>query len=104
MLQAHRPEIGSGNDSEHTVFFEEIRQQQRLTFLREVSRKLFVISIHAFDNSIFATMQVMDNLLFNSSMPISHNTVAVLIRLFIYFYFSTLLLAVLKDQFQQQEP
>ncbi|XP_034233853.1 uncharacterized protein LOC117640932 [Thrips palmi] len=55
--EAHRSEIGIGPDSEHTVFFHEIRQQQRLTFLREVSRKLFVICIHACDNSIFATMQ-----------------------------------------------
>ncbi|KAK3919482.1 E3 ubiquitin-protein ligase SINA-like 2, partial [Frankliniella fusca] len=53
----HRQAIGTGTDSKHTVSVHQIHQQQHLTFLREVSRKLFVVSIHAYGDDIYASIQ-----------------------------------------------
>lgn len=55
--EVHRGAIGTGIESKHTVSIEDIQQQQRLTFLREASRKLFVICIHSFGDSIYASIQ-----------------------------------------------
>ncbi|XP_026283775.2 uncharacterized protein LOC113210142 isoform X1 [Frankliniella occidentalis] len=55
--ETHRSAIGAGTDSRHTVSVHQIHQQQRLTFLREVSRKLFVVCIHAYGNDIYASIQ-----------------------------------------------
>lgn len=58
LFQTHRHDIGTGNESMHTVSIHQIHQKQHLTFLREVSRKLFVISIHCDESNIYATIQV----------------------------------------------
>ncbi|XP_021915432.1 uncharacterized protein LOC110827771 isoform X2 [Zootermopsis nevadensis] len=57
LREVHRKEISRRAEASHTIPLHEVRALQKMSFLREVKRRLFVITIHCHGHLLYATIQ-----------------------------------------------
>jgi hypothetical protein len=57
-VQVHRHDIMSSAEASHTVPLHEVRALQKMSFLQEVKRRVFVITVHCHGHLLYATVQV----------------------------------------------
>jgi hypothetical protein len=58
VVQAHGHEILRKAEASHTIPLHEVRALQKMSFLREVKRRLFVVSVHCHGHLLYAAVQV----------------------------------------------
>jgi hypothetical protein len=58
VLQAHKGDILRRAEASHTIPLHEVRALQKMSFLREVKRRLYVITVHCHGHLLYATIQV----------------------------------------------
>ncbi|KAJ4451290.1 hypothetical protein ANN_02751, partial [Periplaneta americana] len=56
-FQVHSSEIVDNDESSHTFSLNEVRARQSIAFLREVNKKLYVVSVHCHGHLLYATIQ-----------------------------------------------
>ena len=57
-VQVHRHDIKNSAEASHIVPLHEVRALQRMSFLQEVKRRIFVITVHCHGHLLYATVQV----------------------------------------------
>ncbi|PNF19007.1 hypothetical protein B7P43_G12393 [Cryptotermes secundus] len=57
LRQAHKHEIFRKAEASHTIPLHEVRALQKISFLREVKRRLFVITVYCHGHLLYATVQ-----------------------------------------------
>ncbi|XP_069681136.1 uncharacterized protein [Periplaneta americana] len=55
--EVHSSEIVDNDESSHTFSLNEVRARQSIAFLREVNKKLYVVSVHCHGHLLYATIQ-----------------------------------------------
>jgi hypothetical protein len=58
VVQAHKHEILRKAEASHTIPLHEVRALQNMSFLREVKRRLFVVTVCCHGHLLYATVQV----------------------------------------------
>jgi hypothetical protein len=58
VVQAHKHEILRKAEASHTIPLHEVRALQQMSFLREVKRRLFVVTVHCHGHLLYAAVQV----------------------------------------------
>jgi hypothetical protein len=78
VTQAHKHEILRKAEASHTIPLHEVRALQKMSFLREVKRRLFVVTVYCHGHLLYATVQVrtkMDSSLYSRQLSLWFNWV-----------------------------